>query len=289
MSRRTVLDLEQPILVTMESFAHFKDANLCSDDGSIFECTLINCDQVSRNKTYYPLDDVLMSMKDRRVQEKIDNKCFFGEAEHPSSDTDEPVPLKRLMRVEPTRWCWRIDSYRTTGSDIRGTIQWAGPLGATYQKEFLNGTNYAASIRAYTPNYLKKSDGPNGDYVVKKHLMFIASYDCVLVPGLGGARIMDPDKYAALSKNDVLNIRNVGNTIVKSTESFREITFKDPISEIRDIMHSEEGANVIRDIFGIDFATAEMAIRGKNSLSVRTTEGSELILPLSRTLLSEIL
>ena len=290
MTKRSVLDISRPVLVTMESFAHFTNANLCNDDGSIFEITLINCNQVSRNRTEYPLDDVLQSMRDRRVQERIDNKCFFGECEHPIADGEDPVPLKRLMRVEPSRWVWRIDNYWVAGDDIKANMLWAGPYGEQYRKEFINGTNFAASIRAYTPNYLEKSDA-NGKYVTKKHLMFIGAYDCVTTPGLGGARTMNPALYAELTRNDRINIRTklIGNTQVCSTESLTEVRYTDPIGELRDMMRSEESANAVRDIFGIDLETANMIIRDKNTLSVRTAEGLALELPLSRTILSEVL
>ena len=285
-SKRAVIDMSKPIMVTMESFAHMVNAQLVSDDGSTFKATLINCDRVSRNMTYYPLEDILLSMKDRRVQEKIEQKCFFGEAEHPSSDTEEPLPLKRLMRVEPSRWSHRIDSYSVNGSDIEGIVTWAGPFGETYQKEMLKGTNFAMSIRAYTPNFIKKDD-KNGSYVIKKHLMFIASYDCVLVPGLEDARIMNPGKYRDCTKNDIISIK--GNTQVRTSESLVEVKYGDVIGELKDIMRSQESTNIIGDLFGLDMNTAEMIIRGSNTLSVRSTEGRTLELPLSRTILSEIL
>ena len=58
-----LIDMSKPIIVTMESFSSLKDAKLISDDGSKFEVTLINCDTISRNRTYYPLSDVTASMQ----------------------------------------------------------------------------------------------------------------------------------------------------------------------------------------------------------------------------------
>lgn len=290
MSKPIVLDLSRPILVTMESFSHLKDAKLLSDDGSVFEATLINCDQISRNRTYYPLEDVVASMQDRRVQERIEQKCFFGEAEHPANDAIEQLPLKRLMRVEPSRWSHRIDNYWVEGNDIRGTIQWAGPFGETYRKALVeHGSNLAFSIRAYTPNYVKKNDS-NGEYVVKKHLMYIATYDCVTHPGLADARIMNPDKFSDISKTNKLTVNSFNNKLnVKSSENFMEIAYTRPVEEIRELAFSEEGCSVISDMFGIDFSKDNMTITGKNTVSLVTEEGTILHLPLSRTLLSEIL
>lgn len=284
-----VLDLRKPIIVTMESFSHLKDAKLVSDDGSIFECTLIECDVVSRNKTYYPLEDVMASMQDRRVQERIDQKVFFAEAEHPQSDTEEQLPLKRLMRVEPSRWSHRIDSYWADGNNIRGIVQWAGPFGEMYRKLLVeHGSNLAMSIRAYTPNYVKKNDS-NGDYVIKKHPMYIATYDCVTQPGLENARIMNPDTYAKIARKDKVTISTKNNVVTKTTESLVEVLYNNPINEIRDIMRSEEGAHIISDLFGISIETAHMTISGKHTLSVISEEGVRMDLPLARTLLSDIL
>lgn len=289
MSNPKVLDLRRPILVTMESFSHLKDAHLVSDDGSIFEATLIECDVVSRNRTLYQLEDVMASMQDRRVQEKIDNKVFMGEGEHPYSESEEALPLKRLMRVEPSRWSHRVDNYWADGNCIRGTVQWAGPLGDMYRRMLVeHGSNLAMSIRAYTPNYIKKRDD-NGDYVIKKHLMFIAAYDVVTLPGLSRARIMDPEAYSEISKRDKISISSNKDIVTKTTESLVEVTYKNPINEIRDIMHSEEGANIMCDLFGVNVDSTQMTISGKNTLSVITEEGVRLDLPLSRTILSDIL
>lgn len=297
-ANRKVLDLSQPIIVTMESFSHMKDAKLVSDDGSIFETTLINCDTISRNRTYYPLEDVVASMKDHRFMERLEQKVLYGECEHPCATGEEQLPLKRLMRVEPSRWSHRIDSYWVDGSDIKGTIQWAGPYGEHYRKLLVDhGSNFAMSIRAYTPNFIKKSD-TKGDYVIKKHLMFIATFDVVTQPGLEYSRIMNPNKYSEITKNDKITInsnktsissKNSNNSIVLSNENFKEIHYTKAIDEIRDLAMSEEGVSIMSDLFGVDIESTKMAISGKNTLSVITEEGVRLDLPLSRTILSEVL
>jgi len=282
---RKVLDLSLPIMVTMESFKHLNDAKLVSNDGSIFECTLINCDQISRNNTYYPFQDMLSSMQDRRVQEKLDQKCFFGEAEHPASDTEEPLPLKRLMRIEPSRISHRIDNYWADGTDIKGLVQWAGPFGQMYRELLVDhGSNLAMSVRAYTPNFIQKNEGGRG-YVVKKHPMFIASYDCVTLPGLEDARIMKPSEFKAIAGKTKIST----SASIRTSESLTEIVYKDTLSEIKDLMRSEEGVDIVGDMFGIDLKNVKMGITGKNTLTVFSNEGVRLDLPMSRTILSEIL
>ncbi len=277
-----ILDLSQPVMVTTEAFDHFKAENLVSDDGNTFECTLINCNVIGRNPTFYPLTDILQSMDERSVKERLEQKCFYGEAEHPISDTEAPLTLKRLMRVEPSRISHRIDSFRVVGDDIKGIVSWSGPFGEDYKEKLtVQGSNLAMSIRAYTPNFIKKTDPTRGAYAVKKHLMHIASFDCVMMPGLGGARIMDPEKFKEISRTN--------KTIVRSTETAAEYQFNDPISEIRNMSRSSEGMKFISDVYGADYDNDAMKIVGTNMLQMQTTEGANLILPLDNTLLSNIL
>jgi len=289
-AKRHVLDITKPIMMTMESFQHIKDAKLCNDDGSIFECTLINCDVISRNNTYYGLRDIVGSMNDPRVLEKIANKLFFGEREHPVSLTDEPLTLRRMMSVESDRYAWRVDNWWVDGNDIKAIIQW---VDEKYQKLFVkHGSNFASSIRAYTPNFLEKVNTSTGKkYVQKLHPMQIVAYDCVQMPGLIGSRIMNPTKYAKLTANDKINIRTnkSGSIVTRSAESFAEVTYNDPIPELRNMLCSQESAAIVRDVFGISFEDCEMIVRGKNTLSVKSAEGLRYELPLSRTILSEIL
>lgn len=286
-----VIDLSQPIIITMESFSHLKDAKLVSDDGKIFETTLINCDVISRNRTLYMLEDVMASMQHDFVAERINQKVFFCEAEHPFSESGDEtmLPLKRLMRVEPSRWVCRIDSYWADGSDIKGIVQWCGPFGETYRDLLVNhGSNFAMSIRAYTPAHIVKEDA-NGKYVIKKHLMYIASYDCVTKPGLRDARIMNPNRYTEITRNDKITTSTKIGSIEKiSSENFSEVCYKNVIDEIRDMSRSQESMDIASTIFGIDFEKCKMAITGKNSLSVVSEEGTRLDLPMNHTLLSRL-
>lgn len=294
MNKNKIIDLSKPIIITMESFSHLKDAKLVSDDGSLAEVTLIECDVISRNRTMYPLEDVLASMEENYFKERLQQNVLFGEAEHPTDDSEEGVPLKRLLRVEPSRRSHRIDSYWTEGSLIKGIVQWCGPFGDQYKKDVIEcGSNYSFSLRAYTPTFIQKQD-VKGKYVVKKHLMYITTFDCVTKPGLYNARIMNPDKYAEINKKDKLTIstpRNIiNNKIDKVTnENFTEISYKKPVEEIRDMMHSAESAKIVSDIFGINFDNTDMSITDKNTLSVISEEGVKLHLPLKHAILSKVL
>lgn len=289
-----IIDLSQPIIVTMESFSHLKDAKLVSDDGSIFEGTLIECDTISRNRTMYPLEDVISSMEDDFFKERLQQNVLFGEAEHPTDDSEEGVPLKRLLRVEPSRRSHRIDSYWVEGNLIKAIIQWCGPFGEQYRKDVVeSGSNYAMSIRAYTPTFIQKQDA-RGKYVVKKHKMFITTFDCVTKPGLYNARIMDPNKYAEINKKDKLTLNtpkiiSFSKSNRLTNENFVEVSYKKPIDEIRDMLHSSESADIVSNIFGINFDKTNMSITDKNTLSVISEEGVRLHLPLKHTILSKVL
>jgi len=292
MSRNTgLIDLSQPIMITMESFSHLKDAKLASDDGSIIEATLINCDTMSRNRTFYPLEDVIASMGHSFFKERIDQKILLGEAEHPTNDSDKELPsLKRLMRVEPSRVSHRIDSYWADGNNIKGIVQWCGPFGPMYQDLVSRcGSNAAFSIRAYTPVHVIKEDSL-GKYAVKKHLMYITTFDCVTRPGLTNSRIMHPETYANITKNDKITINSITPDTKKvSNEIFNEICYTNVIEEIRNLSSSQEGLEVAAQIFGIDFKNGKMEITGKNKLTVISEEGLRLDLPLNHTVLSRII
>lgn len=293
----TIVDLSRPAFVTMESFSHLRDAKLVSDDGRIFETNLIICDEVSRNRTMYGLKDIVTGLEDRRVDERMVNNTWFGEAEHPVSNevdkdgNEKLVSLKRLMRVDPKNKVWRIDSWRVQGNVIRGVFQWAGDMGEEYRRDLLeHGSNYASSIRAFTPSYVEKSDS-NGKYVLKTHPIYISTFDCVTLPGLEDTRIMSGSKYSTLSKNDKININTkIPRLNNHSYESvYREVRFDNVLGEIKDMMMSQESAHLVEDLFGIDLKSAQMFIRDTNTISVRTSESSTLELPLSRTILSRIL
>ncbi len=280
-----LLDLRRPVMVTLESFSHMRDAKLISEDGSIFEITLINCNEISRNRTYYGLDDVMKSLDtSRQIQEAISQKLWMGEAEHPSSLDGKPLPLKRLMQVLPEQWVWRIDKYWAEGDKIKGHIQLldSGKYGPMY-KELItkHGANIAASIRAYTPNFVLMKDSAGAEYTMKKHQMHIATFDAVRIPGLEGARIMDPTKYAQITKN--------GGISVKSMEGFQEIQYENAVAELRDTLRSEEGASFLSDFYGINYDNADMVLSGRNTLTVGTESGSRIDMPLDGTMLSKIL
>jgi len=293
---KQIIDLSKPIMVSMESFALMKKLKKVGSNGDMIEIALIECDQVSRNRTYYGFEDIQLGMKERRFAERLAQKTLFGEASHPSQAglTDDSSYLQRLTQVEPSRIVWRIDRVWNEGKTVMGVIQWAGPFGSMYKDLVMNhGSNIAASIRAYTPNYIKKNDA-NGEYVQKVYPLFITTWDLVDLPGLGGCRIVNPSVYAESTKDDL----DKGPVSSSSTERWDEVktptsktvVFKDPISEIRSMIKSgNENANIIQDLFGIELNDAKMILSGKNTLSTFSNDGRRLDIPLSSAVLADIL
>ena len=295
-----VIDLTKPIIVTMESFSLMKKLKVVDKDGDMIEINLIECDTISRNQTYYGKENTILAMKERRFAERLDQKCLFSEAEHPadvpSGPGSEQSYLQRLTRVEPSRICARIDRWWDEGNIIKGVIQWAGPFGEMYKDLVVNhGSNIAASIRAYTPNYVKKTDSSGRFYVEKTHPFFITTYDLVMLPGLEGARIVKPVEFAQQTRDERMKGPISGSTSsenynILSSPTMKQVTFKDPVSEIRSIIRSgEESSSIISDLFGIDLSTAKMIISKNNTLTTISTEGQRIDIPLSSAILAELL
>jgi len=285
-------------MVSMESYALMKKLKKVDKDGNMIEIALIECDEVSRNRTFYGLEDIKMGMKERRFAERLAQKTLFGEGEHPENtctNGDDASYLQRLTRVEPSRIVWRIDRVWTEGKMVMGVIQWAGPFGPIYKDFVVNhGSNIAASIRAYTPNYVKKTDS-NGEYVQKVHPIFITTFDAVNLPGLGRARIIEPEVFANSTKDDLeagpISSRSTESMDIITTRTMKQVIFNDPIKEIRSILknNSAEGSSIIQDIFHIDFASANMILSGKNTLTTFAEDGRRLDIPLSSAVLADIL
>lgn len=268
-NKRKILDLSKPILVSTESFAYLKNNKSVSDDGTEWDITLQEF-SISRNKSEYPKDDLIKSLRESRtIQEALANKVLFSELEHPPRNSE----LQRFMHIEPTRWCANIKNYRLEGEFLKGSIKLVPPLGTTILQPIMQsiGSNFAASIRAYTPNFVKKDDGQGGTYFIKKYPMYVVTWDIVMMPGFERARIMDPKQYA-LSK-----------------ESLYEREFENPANEIKEMIMAGESANFIEDFYGISLEDAKAFITGKNRIEISEEGGNKISLPLDRYLVSQIL
>lgn len=277
----TVLDLNRDIIVTMESFAPITQSDVVSDDGSILDVCLIECDQISRNFTYYGFTNVMNSLNtDKRVQESVRNNVWFGESEHPKNEDGSKPTLKRFLTINRKYYSHRIDSYRAEGTIIRGIIQWVNnQYGNMYKDLVVNhNSNIAFSIRAYTPNHVKKQKG-GVEYVEKLAPMIPITFDSTIIPGLENCRIVHPTKFSD-------NRRNIQ---VRSSETFEEICYKNVKDELRDALQSEESASLLSDAYGIDFSKADLGVDfHTNTISMTTEDGLEVHLPAVQTILSDL-
>ena len=273
--KEDIVDLTKPILVSMESFQSLKDANVVSDDGLIWHITLMSFDVLSRNSNLYPSDDTKRSFQESTyVQENLHNRTWYGEAEHPSAES----PLSRFLFVEPTRYAWNILSLEDKGDRYEGDVCLCAPLGTgiILPNTKILGSNYASSCRIYTPNFIKKTDGPNGTHFVKKYKMYPVTFDCVTMPGIPNCRLVENGRYQAGSSRD----------INRSSES--AIVFNNPEEEIRGMLQSSESCKILSDYVRADLSKTACIV-GKNKVRYSTEDGMTIDVPLNQHLLNSIL
>ncbi len=267
------LDLSRPILVSLEAAGGLlKDSKPINKNGDR-SITLMHFDTLSRNKALYPQDDLVRSFNESRyVQENIAQRTWFGENEHPAAD----APLARFMFVEPSRWAWLIKSYSVSGDKMNGVVSFVPPMG-TMIEEIIDkhGSNWAASIRAYTPNFVKK-EGPQGQYVIKKYPMFPVTYDAVTTPGLYAARMSDPDSFKT---------QNLGREGYAASYKI----FKNPAEDMRQILSSQESARVVQDMFNIDFSKSKYLMSKDGRVEFRSEEGIKVNVPLNLAIINKAL
>lgn len=272
MNATKVVDLTRPILITMESYAYLKNAQVVSDDGEA-TITLQVMDEISRNGSEYPKEDLVRSFDESKyVQENMRNYTWFGEYEHPSRD----CTMQRFLFVEPTRYAWLIKKYWVENDMIKGRVKFINPLGTiAWENIKNNGSNYAASIRAYTPNYVKKNHPQTGKtYFVKKYPMHPVTYDLVTTPGHYRARMIDPDTYAAQAY---------------SKES-ADIEFQNPANELKNMIMSEESSLIIQDLLHMDVKEARAALlTSKDRLDYTFENGVMMSVPLNAFIVSKVL
>ena len=279
----TIIDLNKPLYVSMESFSSLDDM-VYLDDNDCFETPLIVCDEVSRNNTLYGLEDTLKSLKeDYRIVEAIENNVWFGESEHPHIDFkngDPKMSLQRMMEIDPDNISHRIDRYWAEGNAIKGIVQLADPKGPNYKNWILkHKSNMAMSIRSFTPNVAYKENGPRGRYQIKKYRIHIATFDMVRMPGLKGSRAIDPDKFAKYNnKNMDITVKNFAT----------ECVITNVVDELRYLSRKQGGMEAIADLYGFNIDNADMTITADRKLVV-SSESGILHLPLHDTIVSKIM
>jgi hypothetical protein len=269
---RELIDLSKPVIVSMENFTDLKNAASISDDGIFWEIDLMYLDQSSRNNNLYPIYDTQKSFNESDfVQENLRNRTWYGEYEHPASDS----PLSRFLFIEPTRYAWNILSLKFQGDKFRGKVGLCEPLGTSIilpnMKKF--GSNYASSCRIYTPNFVEKV--MNGKKIcIKKYRQYPITFDAVTMPGYAHCRVADPFNYQP-------------KPIGEESLSCIDIKFDNPVNELVKVMASEN-SKILEDYFHVDFKKHAILMKD-NKVKFSSEDGVSLIVDLDRYILNEAL
>ena len=288
--RLDLIDLNKPILVSMENFTELTDAKVVSEDGKDWHIPLMNFDQRSRNNNLYPGEDTMRSIKESKyVQENLRNHTLFSELEHPQAGND----LKRFLFVEPTRYAANIRKIYYYPDHLEGDITLCAQLGLSIVlpnvKAF--GSNYAASCRIYTPHFIERND--NGKKIfVKKYPMYPITWDIVSMPGFEDCRLVDKrestesyyDGYGAYGQPKA-NAKGSINSI----ESCQDILFSNPGSIMQEIMESNEGFSVLEDYFESELHLINDTFKKGGAFSFSTDDGIKIDIPLNRLIIDSIL
>lgn len=266
-----LIDLTRPIIVSMESYTSLQNAHVVSDDGLTWHIPLMYFDICSRNNNLYPSNDTKRSfIESTFVQENLRNRTWYGEAEHPPADS----PMSRFMFIEPQRYAWNIMSLEDKGDHYEGDVGLCAPMGTDVivpnTKRF--GSNYAASCRIATPNYVVKEQGGKKIYV-KKYKLFPVTFDCVTTPGIPQCRLVKDGVYKA------------GESLAPSMIA----EFSNPADEIVKMMASEESGRILQDIYGIDYKNAKAVLTKDNKVKLSTESGATATIALNSYILSSVL
>ena len=275
--KRELVDLSKPIIVGMESYAPFTEAKVMSDDGLDWHIPLMFFDMCSRNANLYPLHDTKQSFTESTfVQENLRNRTWYGEAEHPPADS----PMSRFMFIEPTRYAWNITSLEDHGDHYEGNVSLCAPLGTgiIHPNTKRLGSNYAASCRIATPNYVVKEQGGKKIYV-KKYKMYPITFDCVTTPGIPPCRLIKDGVY----KPGPVGVGQESSNAAMLAE------FTNPADEVIKMMASEESGRIIQDIYGIDFKNAHAILTKDNKVKLSTEDGLTATVALNSYILSSVL
>jgi hypothetical protein len=271
-THRDIVDLSRPIIVSMESFSDLRNAAPVSDDGTIWDIDFMYLDKTSRNTNVYLADDTRRSFDESDfVQENLRNRTWYGENEHPPSESS----LSRFLFIEPTRYAWCILSHEFRGDKYSGRVGLCAPLGTGIIlpniKKF--GSNYASSCRIYTPNFIEKEQ--NGKKIlIKKYRMYPVTYDLVATPGYPDCRVASPVDYHPKS----FGKESFGNNVVK---------FENPANELLKMM-SSENCKILEDYCHVNFKKQAVLMQN-NRVKFSSDDGVSIIATLDRYLISEAL
>jgi hypothetical protein len=244
----------------------------------------------------YPKDDSMRSLNESvYIQESIKNRVLFGEMEHPEvkepseKEVKEmqkgktPKVSKRFLRVEPTRRAWAILKYWDEGDVLKGHVHLVPPLGTSILLPTIKdlGSNYAASIRWFTPYYLEQQDSSGNVYLVKKYRMYPVTWDAVTIPGIPGSRLIEDGSFSPKPLGFAAGPRAI--------ESCRDIVIEHPEAELRDLILSEESCPILEDYFQMSMRDCRAMLVGDDRVEISTEDGIHVSIPFNSYILTEIM
>ena len=151
-----------------------------TDGKVIAECYLQTADEKNQNRRVYPRNVLDQGMK--AIQEKIDNRRFLGEMDHPISDnqvrqtTVEYKSVSHLVR----EWCWE-------GNRIKGIVETLPYMEHGKEMSGLLADNIPVGFSLRALGDVSSSFG--AQYVQSP--LIVISYDAVTEPSHKGSQVTE--------------------------------------------------------------------------------------------------
>lgn len=287
--KQGLIDFSKPFLCSVEGYNPQpinEMLEIVDEDKHIVNTRLAQCDNISRNRCFYGLEDVLWSLKNSKyINECIAQGIWFGELEHPPRDCD----LARFMKIDDDRISHKIYKYWHENEFLKGTVQFIPPKGDIIWDWIMKANvNMAFSLRIYTPNYIKKKDANGVPYVQKCKPMFPVTFDAVKTPGYENVRVVDPSTFASKNQSYI-----TCGTNSKGIEEYCIDWFDNNASEnIKKVLNStsEEDLNIVGDLFDMDMKKARAVFNEMdNSVTMSQEDGSSIKMHLNSFLFNQIM
>jgi len=123
-----------------------------------FEAILQTANEVNRNKRYYPKDVIQRAIDD--AKDRIDDRIFGGELDHPFPTSDEEYTMARHMTLSLKEMSHIITNLRWEGNNLVALVETTStPSGAILAGLIYDKVRVRFSIRAFSNNVEQKPDG----------------------------------------------------------------------------------------------------------------------------------
>ena len=205
------------------------EPRIIEDTGGVvrFE-TILQDTQPNRNKRRYPADVLTQAITSARVQELIQMRSFYGEANHPF-DPD----MKRQMVIDATRISHLITDITppTNSTPVRGIVETAATSCGRDMRGLIveNRSTVAFSMRGM--GGVRRA--PGQDYVEVTSPLALYAYDWVTFPShkvaymntqsnkQEGARVITREQAISYARDKSGNIQTLVEQMELDVESFQ--------------------------------------------------------------------